>query len=87
MQKLKDMHPSTISEFSTNDGPAAWLLLIPTSTSLMEKFLKGNITERELFDMTPAGIHYEAIYLCSALVLEEFRRLGIIHNMAWPCEG
>ena len=32
--------------------------------------------------MTPVGASYDAIYLCSALVLEEFRRKGIAKQLA-----
>ena len=32
--------------------------------------------------MTPIGASYDAIYLCSALVLEEFRRKGIAKQLA-----
>ena len=35
-----------------------------------------------MFDLTPPGIPYEALYLCSALVLEEHRRKGITKLLA-----
>ncbi len=43
----------------------------------MKRFLDHSINENELFELTSPGISYEAIYLCSALVLEEYRRKGI----------
>ena len=38
--------------------------------------------EKELFDQTPLNSSYDAIYLCSALVLEEYRRKGITKQLA-----
>jgi ribosomal protein S18 acetylase RimI-like enzyme len=80
--RLLKMHPATLSEFSDTIGPVAWLLVIPTTRSLMEDFLAGRISEQELFDLTPLGTTYQTIYLCSALVLEEYRRQGIAKSLA-----
>lgn len=77
LERLKLIHPSSISEFDDGNGPVAWVLVIPTTQDLMKKFLDLTITENELFELTSSGIIYEAIYLCSALVLEEYRRKGI----------
>jgi hypothetical protein len=77
LQRLKKMHPSTVSEEIDQNGPVAWVLVIPTTTDLMNRFLTCNISEKELFEMTPLDAPYEALYLCSALVLEEYRRKGI----------
>jgi len=82
LSRLEKMHPSTISEYDDGNGPVAWVLLIPTTLELMNRFVKGDITERELYELTPLHITYEAIYLCSALVLEEYRRKGITKNLA-----
>ena len=43
----------------------------------MEQFLQKDIGEKELLDRTPLGARYDALYLCSALVLPEFRRKGL----------
>lgn len=80
--KLKKMHPATMSEFSDENGPVAWLLVIPTTKELMERFLSKEITEKELFEMTPLDTRYDALYLCSGLVLEEYQRKGIIKRLA-----
>ncbi|HOW31874.1 MAG TPA: hypothetical protein PLP88_09915 [Bacteroidales bacterium] len=82
LKRLKSIHPATISEFDNGNGPVAWLLLIPTTIEIMNRFISGTINERELYELTPTGIKYEAIYLCSALVLEEYRRKGIIKTLA-----
>lgn len=76
MQKLEAIHPSTLSDKDFGEGPILWILLIPTSLELMNQFLDGKINERKLFELTNPGMNYEAVYLCSALVLEEYRNKG-----------
>ncbi len=82
IERLLKLHPATVSEFSDENGPVAWLLVIPTSLELMNRFLAKDISEKQLFEMTKPGTAYEALYLCSALVLEEYRRKGIIKRLA-----
>jgi len=81
IKKLQKIHPLTVSEYRTTDGPAAWILVIPTTKALMEQFLDKKINERELFEKTPVRAEYEAVYLCSALVLDEYRRKGITRGL------
>lgn len=81
LARLKKIHPATISEYNEGNGPCAWVLLIPTTTELMHRFVSGEITEKELYEQTPLKATYEAIYLCSALVLDEYRRKGITKNL------
>src|SRR5271157_1085844 len=71
MERLHKIHPSTVSEYDDGNGPVAWVLLIPTTLYLMNRFLETEISEKELFNLTPLDTKYEALYLCSALVLEE----------------
>jgi GNAT superfamily N-acetyltransferase len=82
LEHLRRIHPATVSEEDDGNGPVAWVLLIPTTTELMEAFLSGTITEKELYERTPMGGSYGAVYLCSALVLEEYRRQGITRRLA-----
>ena len=82
IERLKKIHPSTVSEFNDENGPVAWLLVIPTTSDLMNRFLEKDITERELFELTPLNTACEALYLCSAMVLEEYRRKGIAKQLA-----
>jgi hypothetical protein len=82
IERLKQIHPSTIAEYDEGEGPVAWLLVIPTTTELMQKFISDEITEKELFELTPTDGTYDALYLCSALVLEEYRRKGIVKELA-----
>ncbi|MEP6796233.1 MAG: hypothetical protein ABJB16_18035 [Saprospiraceae bacterium] len=82
LERLSHIHPSTISEFDDGLGPVVWVLVIPTTQDIMNRFLDHSINENELFELTSPGISYEAIYLCSALVLEEYRRNGITLKLA-----
>ncbi len=82
LERLQKMHPATVSAFDDGNGPVAWVLLITTTLELMNRFLDNQISEKELFNLTPLNIQYDAIYLCSALVLEEYRRKGITKNLA-----
>jgi len=81
IEHLQRIHPDSVSEYEEGNGPLAWVLLIPTTELLMNRFLKKEICEKELFSLTPIGVSYEAIYLCSALILEEYRRKGIVKNL------
>ncbi len=82
LQRLQRIHPATVSEYDDGNGPVAWVLLIPTTTDLMNRFLNKEISEKELFELTPLDTPYEALYLCSAMVLAEFRRKGIAKQLA-----
>lgn len=81
LDQLRKIHPATVSEYDEGSGPAAWILLIPTTFELMKQFIEGSISEKELFEMTPLNTKYEALYLCSAMVLEEYRRKGIAKRL------
>lgn len=81
MARLHEIHPASLSEYDDGNGPAAWILVFPTTAALMNDFLEHKITEKALFDMTPLGVSYDAIYLCSALVLEEYRNKGIAKRL------
>jgi hypothetical protein len=82
MAHLQLIHPDTMSEYDDGNGPVCWILCIPTTLDLMTKFINQEISERELYELTPLNTKYEAIYLCSALLLEEFRGKGIAQSLA-----
>lgn len=77
INRLEQIDPAAVSELANDDGPYCWILLIPTTAALMNEFLENKISEKELFERTPVGGKYESIYLCSAMLLEEFRHRGI----------
>src|ERR1700740_2765232 len=66
---LLSLHPACVSEYDDGNGPVVWILIIPTTLDLMNRFLQKEITEQQLSDLTLPGIAYEALYLCSAMVL------------------
>lgn len=82
IERLQCMHSATVSEQDDGNGPVAWVLVIPTTTDIMNRFLETEISEKDLFNLTPFDIKYEALYLCSAMVLEEYRRKGIATRLA-----
>jgi hypothetical protein len=81
IERLHKIHPSTLTEKRTKKGPVAWILIFPTTNELMQQFIKNQINEKELLKKTPLHIKYETIYLCSALVLPEYRRKGIAKRL------
>jgi ribosomal protein S18 acetylase RimI-like enzyme len=81
MARLHRIHPATMTEEATDDGPIAWMLVIPTTHELMTEFILKEINERELLDATPTSGTYDAVYLCSALVLPEHRGRGLAKRL------
>jgi GNAT superfamily N-acetyltransferase len=77
MRKLRRIHPGTLKEKRDKSGPIAWVVVVPTTHQLMDRFLTKKITEQQLLDRTPPGQSYDALYLCSALVLPEHRGKGL----------
>jgi GNAT superfamily N-acetyltransferase len=82
MSRLAAIHPATLSEKRDENGPIVWILVLPTTHGLMEKFIAEQINERQLLEKTPIGTRYEAVYLCSALVLPEHRGKGFARAVA-----
>jgi len=81
IKKLHLLHPATLSEFNEGTGPLVWILIIPTTEDLMKQFLKNKINEKKLLDLTPLNVSYDCIYLCSAMVLPEYRGKGIAKRL------
>lgn len=81
IERLKSIHPATVSEYDDGNGSVAWVLVIPTTLDLMDQFIDNRISEKELYDLTPPDIAYEALYLCAALVLKEYRGKGIAKQL------
>ena len=81
MKCLLEINPSTLSEKTDENGPIAWMLIIPTTKKIMDDFLTRKITEKEILSCTPLRVKYGVIYLCSALVLPEYRGRGLAKQM------
>ena len=82
MSLLKKIHPETLSEERNDDGPIAWILVVPTTRKVMEEFIIGRISEKDLLTKTPPGVVFDSLYLCSALVLPEERGKGVATTLA-----
>ena len=82
MDRLRKIHPSALSEQDDGNGPVAWVLIIPTTKLLMTQFIEKQVSESEMLQNTPIPGKYEAVYLCSALVLPEHRGRGIAKKLA-----
>lgn len=81
IKHLQEIHPATVSEYDDGNGPVAWIILIPTTLELMHQFLEKKISEKELYELTPLNVSYQSLYLCSAMVLDEYRRKGIAKKL------
>lgn len=79
--KLQRLHPKTVIYKLENEEPISWVVILPTTIELMEKFLGGEINERELLDLTKPQDKYEALYLCAAFTLPDYRRKGYVLEM------
>lgn len=58
-------------------NPIAWVVVIPTTRELAKQFAAGDITERDLLDLTQSESTYSALYLCAAVTLPAHRRKGL----------
>jgi len=76
LKKLEKIHPATLTEKADENGPLIWILMIPTAKNIMNDFLEGNISEKEVLEKTNPGDKYDCIYLCSATTLPECRGKG-----------
>jgi len=81
IKQLKRIHPATVSEHNDGNGPVVWILVIPTTSEVMNKFIDGHISEGELLKQTPLDAPYNALYLCSAMVLDEYRGKGLAKKL------
>ena len=82
IKQLEALHPASVSEYDEGDGPAIWMLLIPTTKKIMQDFLDKIINEKEILSLTPLNTKYEALYLCSAMTLPEYRGKGLSKKIA-----
>ncbi len=83
MEQLQRIHPESIAEYDNGHGPICWIIQIPTTRQLMDQFLTNEISEKQLFELTPLNVPYQSVYLCSGMVLQEFRRKGIAKKLAF----
>jgi hypothetical protein len=73
--KLTSIHPdAVVYKFDGYGNPVGWAVVVPTSEQIMEKFLSQKISERQLLDEAAQEKKSEAIYLCAAFTLPDYRR-------------
>lgn len=68
---------SLLYELDEQGRPVSWVFVVPTQVALAQEFLRGVITERELFDRTKISDTYEALYLSSTFTVPTHRRQGL----------
>lgn len=82
VERLLSIHEASLAEHIEGDGPVAWVAVFPTQRALMHSFLEKKISEKELLEKTNTSLPFECIYLCSALVLPEWRQKGLATQLA-----
>jgi hypothetical protein len=80
IEKLYNIHPSTLTELSDENGPTCWILIIPTTNNNMIDFINDKISEQQLLDKTNSDEILNCLYLCSAITLPEYRNKDITLN-------
>jgi hypothetical protein len=81
LDKILQLHSKAFLYKLENNEPISWVVVVPTSKDLADKFLNDEISERELLDLSKPQPVYEAIYLCSATTMPEHRRKGYVMKM------
>lgn len=81
MDQLRSIHSATMGEFTYGEGPVAWTIVFPTTRPIRKAFMKGTIGETELLEQTLNETNFTSLYLCSALVLPEFRGKGLAKKL------
>lgn len=61
--------------------PIAWVIVLPTTKELAHRFAEGEITEKQLLDLTTPQDAYSAIYLCAAVTIPHYRRQGFAFEL------
>lgn len=75
---LQQISPVLVYEHQMAQEAVAWVTLIPSNETLTEAFINGSLTEKTYFEKSVELKQFDTIYLCSAIVLEEFRHQGIV---------
>lgn len=62
--------------FKDGNNIIGWSLVLPASREAMERFLREEITEKELFLDTLKNRKFETLYIFVAIVMPEYRNKG-----------
>jgi hypothetical protein len=81
-QKLKSLDVNSILyQVKDDNEPIAWVVVMPTQRAVAEKFITGTINEQEFLDNTEPAESYDAVYICAAATLPEYRRKGVASDL------
>ena len=81
LEGLKRIHPVTLSEETDDDGLIAWMLVIPTTHTVMEQVIRKETSERGILELTLPRTCCDALCLCSAIVLLEHGGEGLAKRL------
>lgn len=70
-----------VYEHDVGGKPISWVVVVPTQRDLAERFLRGEVSERRLLDLTKPELMYDALYLCSAITVPEHRGRGLASKL------
>jgi len=81
-KRLQEINKDSILyKINEKENLIAWVVTIPTSTEIMNKFLSKEINEKELFEQTKPNTEYDALYLCAIVTAPEYRNKGYAKEM------
>lgn len=78
---IQNLEKNNFVCYKQNDLPIAWSLVLPTKNKIKQKFLSGNINEKELFEESINNRSFESLYLFAVIVLPEYRRRGFAKEL------
>lgn len=72
--KIQKLSPYSLICELKNDEPVSWVVTVPTSKVIMNKFISKEINEKQLLEISNPQDKYDAIYLSAAFTLPDHRR-------------
>ncbi len=81
LEKLQKLSPAALTYKLEDSNPISWVVIVPTSSDLADKFLNGKITEKLLLDLSEPRKSCDALYLCAVFTVPEHRNKGYALEM------
>lgn len=78
---VRNLEKNNFVCFKENGMPIAWSLVLPTSKEIKDKFIKGEIDEKQLFEVSIKNPSFESLYLFVVIVLPEYRQKGLAKKL------
>lgn len=78
---LQDLEHNNFICYKENGTPIAWSLVLPTSKEVKDKFLRGEINENHLFELSIKNPSFESLYLFVVIVLPVYRQKGLAKKL------